>query len=312
MTETVLAVDCGQTGIKLRLQSPGEPVRESRHPGVRTDRPLLPQLAAAVQDSGLSAPTLTFGVSGLTSAEDDAAELLAVLGDAGIERVLLTHDSVTSYLGALGDRPGAVVAAGTGVVTLAVGPHRTARVDGWGYIMGDEGSGYWIGQQALRAVMRAYDGRGPATGLSEPVRERWPRLDEAYIALQSAPDRVSRVASLAREVARWAPTDTVARDICVRAATELAHSAATALRLVTEEQPSQQSLPVAAIGGVFSNELIAEEFALVLGELQPRAEVVPADGDGLAGALRLAQLGAEHPLMHLVSEARRGEHGVGS
>ena len=47
--------------------------------------------------------------------------------------------------------------------TAATRSGRAARAGGWGYVLGDEGSGYWLGRQALRAVMRAADGRGPAT-----------------------------------------------------------------------------------------------------------------------------------------------------
>ncbi|WP_341476215.1 BadF/BadG/BcrA/BcrD ATPase family protein, partial [Cryobacterium zongtaii] len=59
--------------------------------------------------------------------------------------------------------------AGTGVVTLAVGVHDVARIDGWGNLIGNAGSGYWIGRAALEAVMREYDGRGPVTVLTATV-----------------------------------------------------------------------------------------------------------------------------------------------
>src|SRR5690606_10204229 len=53
-------------------------------------------------------------------------------------------------------------------LALAVGPQgEQVRAGGWGYLLGDEGSGYWIGREALRAALRAEDGRGPATALVE-------------------------------------------------------------------------------------------------------------------------------------------------
>ena len=176
---------------------------------------------------------MTAGISGLTDRDADAGRLLALVRDTGVRSATLAHDSTTSFLGALGDARGAVVAAGTGVVTLAVGRDAVARVDGWGYIMGDAGSGYWIGREALDAVMRAYDGRGPATALTDPVRERWPELPEAYIDLQAAEDRVQIVASFAVEVARLAMEgDSVSQAITERAAAELALSVTTSLRRV--------------------------------------------------------------------------------
>ena len=91
-----------------------------------------------------------------------------------------------------------MVASGTGVVTLAVGRTELARVDGWGYLLGDAGSGYWLGRAALDAVMRAHDGRGDATALSAIAVAEFPDLEHAYIELQADPGRVGRIAAYAR------------------------------------------------------------------------------------------------------------------
>jgi len=304
-----LAVDAGQTGIKARMTIDGVPVSERLFPGVRTHQPLIPQLvavAAAVRDgSGAPLEAMSFGVSGLTSAEADAAALLAAVPGTRPRRVLLAHDSITSYLGALGDRTGAVVASGTGAVTLAVGSGRMARVDGWGNIMGDAGSAYWIGREALEAVMRAHDGRGPATALTEVVRARWPRLEDAYIDLQSDPDRVSVVASFAADVHTYASSDATAARIAQRAAGELANSVISALEQVSDPADEREE-PVAAIGGVFRSELILSSFERVLTHGRARARLVPSAGDGLDGAARLAELPQGHALQGGVSIAVDG------
>ncbi|GGF48699.1 hypothetical protein GCM10010922_25670 [Microbacterium sorbitolivorans] len=348
-----LAIDAGQTGIKAR----GAGAADRLFPGVRTHEPLIPQLVAVVEALAGDDPidSLSFGVSGLTSAEADAAALLAALPGSRPRRILLAHDSITSYLGALGDRTGAVIASGTGAVALAVGATRIARVDGWGNIMGDAGSAYWIGREALDAVMRAHDGRGPATALVGVVRERWPDLEDAYIDLQSDPNRVSVVASLAAAVDAHAGTDEVAARIAWRAGAELAASVIAGLARVDggsgagvgpasgsgaglsaghgaadldrASEPTSGSgaarsgaaapsrgeragsgvagrgtsagsadEPVAAIGGVFRSELIRGSFERALAHGRPSARVVAADGDGLDGAERLAELPSGHAL----------------
>ncbi|WBM80084.1 hypothetical protein KIV56_00185 [Cryobacterium breve] len=104
-----------------------------------------------------------------------------------MQDVFLAHDSVTSYLGALGDTPGAVIAVGTGVVTLAVGVGAVARVDGWGYLIADAGSGYWLGRAALDSVMRDYDGRGQVTALRNAVQKEFPNLETLYLEPASRP-----------------------------------------------------------------------------------------------------------------------------
>ena len=304
MTLPLMALDAGQTGIKIRAICADGSRQELSLPGVRTHEPLLEQLAAAVRSAaaatGIHPAATAFGVSGLTRLEHDASALHALLEADGVQRVLLAHDSVSSYLGARGAQLGAVVAAGTGVVTLGVGASSVARVDGWGHIMGDAGSGYWIGQRALEAVMRAHDGRGPATALSAVVTEQFPELEEAYILLQSSETRVATVASFARAVAELSAQDEVARSISQAAGAELAASVAAALRRVgLEAQPAK----VSAIGGVFGNQVLQQEFAAALQRTMPQAQLVPADGHGLDGVEQLAGLEAGHALWELVSAA---------
>ncbi|MEW1834594.1 BadF/BadG/BcrA/BcrD ATPase family protein [Microbacterium sp. NPDC079995] len=288
----VLAIDAGQSGIKVRS---GDGIADLTFPGIQTGRALLPQLAEVVRASVAvqAVDVVAAGVSGLTDDNADADALLDLLDGTGVSTVILAHDSTTSFLGALGEGSGVVVAAGTGVVTLAVGPTRTARVDGWGWIMGDAGSGYWLGRAALDAVMRAVDGRGPVTTLTDVVQGRWPDLTQAYMLLQADPDRVRIVASFARAVAEAADAgDAVARDISERAARELAHSVRTGADRVRDEAGV---LPVCAIGGVFASSTLREAFTVALAD-DRALTLVPPRGAGIDGALALADLSATHPL----------------
>jgi N-acetylglucosamine kinase-like BadF-type ATPase len=306
-----MAIDAGQTGIKVRTGG-----QDLVFPGIHTSQPLLPQLAAvalaAVDRTGVPASVVTAGVSGLTAREADAESLLAHIRPTGAREVILAHDSTTSFLGALGDARGAVVAAGTGVVTLAVGASAVARVDGWGHLMADAGSGYWIGREALDAVMREFDGRGPATALRAVAEERWPALDQAYIDLQADPDRVRVVASFAEHVARLASEgDAVSQHITVRAGDELAHSVETALRRVSDEgskpgsgESSGAHFSVCAIGGVFRSPQLHTAFASHVAASELDVALVDPRGGGIEGTVALAGLGPEHPLAHAISIAR--------
>ncbi|MFH8250563.1 N-acetylglucosamine kinase [Microbacterium sp. B2969] len=297
----VLAIDAGQTGMKVRVEGADVVFR-----GIDTHEPLLPQLAdvvhGAIARTGSTPDIVTAGISGLTDRDADAALLLSLVRDTGVRAASLAHDSTTSFLGALGDARGAVVAAGTGVVTLAVGQDAVSRVDGWGYIMGDAGSGYWIGREALDAVMRAYDGRGPRTALTDPVRALWPDLPFAYIDLQAAEDRVRIVASFAAEVARLAAEgDPVAQSISDRAARELAHSVSASLNNVRRHD--DERFTVCAIGGVFRSPRLHDAFAAELTRDRYDVTLVAPLGEGIDGALALADLSPQHPLSSAVHRA---------
>jgi len=284
-----LAIDAGQSGIKVR-HADAAGASEWAGPGIRTDLPLLPQLARVMEDAvdaGRSFAEVGLGVSGLTSDEADAGYLLAVTAQHGVRAVHLAHDSITAYLGALGDDRGAVVASGTGVVTLAVGRTELARVDGWGYLLGDAGSGYWLGRAALDAVMRAYDGRGDATALSAIALAEFPDLEHAYIELQADPGRVGRIAAYARHVADSAAADdAVALAIVSEAGRELAASVIAGLRRVGEaDAPAPR---VRAVGGVFGGTALTAAFTSAVLERLPSAEIRIGEAHPLDGAAALA------------------------
>ncbi len=85
----------------------------------------------------------------------------------------LETDVVAAHAGAFSGQPGIVLSAGTGAICFGADESgEQFYADGWGPLLGDEGGGYWMGTEALRAVCRGLDGRGPKTRLIEPVLEQ--------------------------------------------------------------------------------------------------------------------------------------------
>jgi glucosamine kinase len=301
----LIAVDAGQSGIRLRFTDSGTRA-DGATAGIITASPLMPQLAAAITDfvqtNHLRPTAVGVGCSGLTTPE--AGELLSLLSEVGVDKVAVAHDATTSYLGALGDRPGAVIAVGTGVVTLAVGASEIARVDGWGYLLGDAGSGYWIGRTGLSAAMRAYDGRGLATALLDRLRAQFDHPETAYIELQSDPRWVSRVASFSLQVDQAAADgDAVAGQILAEASAELAESVITGLRrvgLMGEAPPA-----ICGLGKVLESPRIRQRFLSYLRLHWPGLELTPPAGTSLDGAAAAASLAPDSPLLRLVAVAER-------
>ncbi|GED98099.1 N-acetylglucosamine kinase [Gordonia crocea] len=304
-----IAIDCGQTGARVRVVNAGaadtaDPVEV---PGVRTDHPVIPQVAALVSQAlggrQLPGAELGAGISGLTPGATRPAELLAACESIGVTRVAVAHDSVTAFLGANRLTPGAVVAAGTGVVTLGVGVS-TAKVDGWG-MFGDSGSGYWIGRAGVEAALRAFDGRGPGTALTRLAETEFGPLPEIYMIVQADPLRVRRTAGFAKVVAAAADDgDEVAQQIILGAADELAASVSAALRGAGWQ--SGDRWRVSWMGKVITtNPRLQNRFRERLAHTHPTVTVADPHGIPLDGVAQLLDLPEDHPITGLVAYAGR-------
>lgn len=297
-----MCMDAGQTGVQASVRD-GDTVRARVNlPGVRSDVDIVDQLVERVDELLSGYPgreaTVTIGASGLRL-DADPSKFFA---SPKVTDVHIAHDSVTGYLSVLGNRSGVVLAVGTGSVVLGVGPDRVARVDGWGHLLGDAGSGFWLGREALAAVLRAHDGRGPQTALTEVVRERYPNLDVLYVEIQINPRRVSEVASWAKTVADMAPVDAVSRDIVARAASELVSSTLAALDGAGVTDPNPR---VGMVGNVFRGESLRTGFTAGVLRAVPGAELINAVSDGLAGAALLPEVGEESALASHILRASR-------
>jgi N-acetylglucosamine kinase-like BadF-type ATPase len=200
-------------------------------------------------------------------------------------RLALAADAVTAYAGALGMRPGAVVAAGTGMVAIGTGLGDSGwrRADGWGHLLGDCGGGAWIGRCGLEAAMRAYDGREGGSGaLQARAKALFGPPATMPGMLYPRSDRAAVLASFAPEVARCAGEDPVAAGI-LRTATRHILQAAAAVR-------PDHGGEVALTGGLFT---LGEPLLAPLREQAerylPGIRLVDPEGDPLQGAVRIAQ-----------------------
>src|SRR5215211_7923190 len=240
VTSAALAVDAGQTEIRAALTGERGP-RTATAPGVLRLGGLTgpDQVAAGLLAAvaGLGAlpqplPPAGIGLSGFEAAsEEDLRRVHELLRrELGLQRVAIASDGLTSLLGALGDRPGAVVAAGTGAVCVARDGERMAKVDGWGSLLGDAGSGFAVGRAGLDAALRHLDGRGGSAVLLKAAERRFGTAAELAERIHGAPVPTRAVASFAADVAREAEAgDELATAILRDAGRALALSACAAL-----------------------------------------------------------------------------------
>jgi len=303
-THSLLAIDAGQTGVRA-LVVRGESRQETAFSGLKTDRELFAQLAEIINTVLVNTEgpvTLAIGMTGLTVANSRPEALLALVPST-VQRVFLAHDSITGFLGSMGVEQGTVTAVGTGVVTLAVGETEWARVDGWGNLIGDSGSAYWIGRAGLEAAMRAYDGRIPPTQLSALLHDNFTNPEEAYIELQTSDDRVSKIAAMAKDIIALADSDSAARDIVESAGRELAHSAVTAARRTgLLETPAPR---FSWAGNVMKASVLRNAFVQALTDALPEVDIREPLGEPIDGVALLPAVSATSPIASVIHRAHR-------
>ncbi|HEY8530717.1 MAG TPA: BadF/BadG/BcrA/BcrD ATPase family protein, partial [Limnochorda sp.] len=206
--------------------------------------------------------------------------------------VMVVHDGVAALLaGTLGE-PGVLLLAGTGSLALALGPDgREIRAGGWGYLLGDEGSGYWIGREAIRAALRAEDGRGPATSLTRRLCRAAgvERVSDLVGPVHRGEWSRARIAGLAKDVLEAAVQgDEVARAIIDSAARELALLVRAVLDRA-EFLASLDPVPTVTAGGLFRmGEAWLARVERALAREAPRARLAGRVEEPVVGAAYLA------------------------
>jgi glucosamine kinase len=234
----------------------------------------------------LSGDVLYVGAAG-AGREPERDELRKALrGENLAPTVVVSTDIEIALAAVFDDGPGIVVSAGTG--SVAVGRDRAGkqhRIGGYGWQMGDEGSGYAIGRAALGAVSRAADGRSPRTALSERVLAA-SRSDsfDALIrwAAGASPAEVAALAPHVLDVA--AHGDPLAQGICDYAARELTQLAVCLVPVMDLQLP----VGVALTGGLLSADGPLRRS--VLARLREDTNLAPIETrvDAVEGAIRLA------------------------
>jgi len=266
----LLGIDAGGSATRVVLVADGQVIRRFTAPPMNAllSADLTDRLATLIGAADATAAGI--GMPGLRS-PDDAAALGAELTRRAGRPVRVTGDGETAWLGAFGAAPGIAVFAGTGSGAMGCDGERWARAGGHGFLLGDEGSAYWIGRAAANAALRFEDGMGLEDGtggsaaLRDAVVEAYGRDLAALVKdVHSHPAERGRLALLAPVVTALAGEDETARRIALAAAGRLAELASAVRRWLGP-------LPVSGTGGVLRATVIWDRFAELAGAVRPLA-----------------------------------------
>jgi len=231
---------------------------------------------------------LIVGAAGV-GREEERLALQAALEDTGLApRVAVTVDGTIALQSAFGDAPGIVLLAGTGSVAWARLPGGDlTRIGGLGAVAGDQGSGYDLARQALRAVGLSVEGRGRRTTLSARVLARLRLSGLGELVRWATLADIPAIAGLAPEVLAAAEEgDAVAGALVDAGADDLA----THVRALAERFPRGAEVGVALGGSLLarSDAYRRRVVARIIADV-PSAAIRPDPVDPVLGAIQLAR-----------------------
>jgi glucosamine kinase len=292
----VLGLDIGGSSTRARLVADDAIVAEATAASASLTAAGHDRATAALDDLLGQLPDLTgaldavaAGAAGAPTAPQTRDFLHARLAPLTKRGQVLVVDDAALILPAAGLTDGVAVISGTGSIASGSWQGRTERAGGWGYLLGDEGSGYWIAREAIRELLARRDRGEPAGPLGSVV-----------FALAGTADAASLRAALfadprPRRWARYAPAildseDHWAERLVGRSAAALADLAG----VLASRLRAPAGLPVVLAGGLMRHDGLRAATAAALTAARPAAAVLPLDVPPVAGAVKLALAAAAH------------------
>ena len=295
----VLGIDAGGTKtVCLLADDRGDVVAVARGTGanlqavgeLQVEKVLHDVMEQAIGDRDIAPSAICLGIAGVDR-PDDHAVVRGIMKRIGFKtRVLIVNDALVALEAGAPRQPGVVIISGTGSISYGRNnAGEAARSGGWGYVLGDEGSGYWIGRAALRAVLRAADYRGPRTLLTQMLLDHF-RVSQPQALLHEVyynhltPAAIGALASCVQGAFREG--DPAAIGILKGAADELEGAAlSVARRLDLMGEPFMFVLS----GGIFrAVPWLEQELARRLPVTAPRSVTRLLDREPAEGAVALA------------------------
>jgi N-acetylglucosamine kinase-like BadF-type ATPase len=293
-TKTLAAIlDLDTRALHLALGGP------SNEDAVGTNAAVQAVLGAAdeaITRAGIEADEL--GSAVLAIAGTDTRAIAAHVLLARSADWIVVNDVVGAWATATGGGPGVAAISGTGSNVFGVGSDgRSWRAGGWGHLLGDQGSGYWIGLESIMAALRDRDASGPSTALAQaaPAFFAMPNIEALAVYVYSKPLSKAEIAAFAIETARLAEEgDQVACEIYERGARELSGQIAAVIRRTglasgNGDDGLPPAFPVGLIGSAFrAGKVFVEPLVQAVYSIAPRARVSVVDMAPVGGSLLLA------------------------
>lgn len=298
---TVLAVDAGGTGCRAALcNRDGQILGFAQGSSCnyhsigieKATESLIMLFTTLVKKQALHVNCVVLGLAGLDTKKDETTLTSIVnqaLTAANIKTatIYLCNDAMLTLKGSVGQNNGILIAAGTGSIAWGITKEGLeTRVGGWGYLVGDEGSGYSIGKAAITHILKSYDGREKASGISTAIVNEmsFANVDELTNWVYSSQFSVAQVAALTPLIVRLAEEgDYQGEKIIQCACQELVDMAFTVIKKL-DLQNAEFSLFLA--GGVLKNSILRSQLIKQLAGTCPGLQVIDLNYPPICAGLR--------------------------
>jgi N-acetylglucosamine kinase-like BadF-type ATPase len=201
-------------------------------------------------------------------------------------KIEFISDQIIAFRSGTDEKDGVILIAGTGSVCRGWKDKKDIKTSGWGWL-GDEGSGFWIGQQAFQAVFKDLDKRGSKTKLTKLFFKKWKTKTKEDLACKIYGMDVIRTVSLISKITEEAALagDKIARDILKRAGQELAISA---IAVIKQLGLIKKRFPFVFVGSTIGSKIISSIVRKEIKKIAPKAEFIFPEKEPVFGALKLA------------------------
>lgn len=293
----IIGIDAGGTSTRAILYSNGHIIDSItagtgnlKHLGMDHAIQHFVSIVSAILEKNSSKPSLiVIGVAGAGN-KNDRIYLQEELSKRLQIPCQVETDAFIALYGAFDGKSGMILIAGTGSIAYGITEDQTepVKVGGWGWQLGDEGSGVWLGREAIRCVLLAFDGRGEKTLLRDAILEKLQLKSELEIVslIYSHEWRPSQFAELAPVVLSLVRQDYVSKKLVQLAASHLSRHL---IVLQNQLGGAEKVKEVVFIGGLLENETPLRNELLIelnhFGTFQVRKALYPPE----IGAARLGE-----------------------
>jgi N-acetylglucosamine kinase-like BadF-type ATPase len=203
------------------------------------------------------------------------------------KNILIEDDQLIAFRSGIDDKRGILIIAGAGSIIVGWNKNKKIIVGGRDYLIGDEGSGFWIGEMALRAVCSSIDGIIPKTLLQKYIFKKLKIKTEKDLLRKIYQSKtVETIISLSFIVNKAAEKkDKIARAILIQASQELA----TRVNLMIKKLNfKNKKFSLVLVGSVFKSKIVLNQIKKEIKKFSPRVNFIRPQKDPVIGAIKLA------------------------